>query len=561
MKLSGWLEFKRGNKFFTLRDATGNCQVLCELDAVQLPAKESVVSIEGIVRPRPDKDINPKMLTGDVEVNCTEFQVLNRCKPLPIVLNDFSKSKEELRMRYRYVDIRSKMMQQNLRLRSRFILKLRKYLCEQHNFVDVETPTLFRKTPGGAQEFVVPTQKPGMFYSLPQSPQQFKQLLMVGGIDRYMQIARCYRDEGAKPDRQPEFTQLDLELSFTSQNEIKVLIEHMIADCWPEELSSLILPFPRMTYADAISTYGVDKPDTRFTSTIVDISKQLSSVSVFQSSAKDVPVIVKAINIKGGCSKLKASQIKSIQQSVQMQHSIDVAVVKVDENDVWNSPLAKYLHTDDLAQNVNKQMGASQGDLLFICAHDSWQHACEALGTCRRLASLRCSDNGQPLHSDKSFHFLWIEDFPLFELENACLQTTHHPFTAPLDDDLPLLYTDPIKVRGQHYDLVLNGCEVGGGSMRVHDADIQRYILATLLKEDTDQLEHLLRALDSGCPPHGGIALGLDRLISIMCDAPSIRDVIAFPKSSEGTDLMTKAPCQLEQKDLTNYHISVNTGD
>lgn len=555
MRLSGWLEYKRGNKFFTIRDNTGSCQILCE-SGPELPAKESVLSVEGVVQLRPDKDINPKMGTGAIEVNSTSVTTLNECTQLPFPSRD--SPKEEVRMRYRYVDLRSKQMQHNLRLRSSFLLDLRKYLCEEHGFIDVETPTLFRRTPGGAKEFLVPTQTPGQFYCLPQSPQQFKQLLMAGAIDRYMQVAKCYRDEGAKPERQPEFTQLDLEMSFTNQEEVKHLVEEMIEKCWPKELPRPCFPFPRLSYLEAITNYGTDKPDTRFNSQIIDITEDFPVISPFKTDLSDNIPHVKALNIKKGCLSLKSKKIKEIERLVQLQHSVSMAVVKLDENNKWISPITKYLPEINIQSIVNERLDANHNDLLFICANNSWKTACETLGTARQLAAHYCAENGYPLYdNDQKFNFLWVENFPLFEEEDSVLQSSHHPFTAPLDEDKQLLYSDPLKVRGQHYDLVLNGSEIGGGSIRIHNSSMQRYVLENILHEDTSQLEHLLQALDSGCPPHGGIALGLDRLLAIMCNAPSIRDVIAFPKSSKGADLMTGAPCNVSENELSDYHISV----
>ncbi|XP_067934773.1 aspartate--tRNA ligase, mitochondrial-like [Watersipora subatra] len=553
VKLYGWLDYNRG-KFFTIRDATGSCQVLCPA-STNLPPKESVVSVEGIVQHRPRKDINSKMMTGAVEVLGMKVTTLNECTHMPYPFHDAPK--EDIRMRYRYIDLRSQKMQYNLRMRSSFILNLRKYLCEKHGFVDVETPTLFRRTPGGAKEFIVPTQKAGLFYSLPQSPQQFKQLLMAGGIDRYMQVAKCYRDEGAKPERQPEFTQLDLELSFTNQEQIKALVEEMIFNCWPKELDRLAAPFPRLSYADAISMYGSDKPDTRFGSIITDLTDVFPPLDVFGPPIPDKQLHIKAIAIKNGCTLMKNKAIKRIQSLVQAQHLVDVAVVKVDAG-VWNSPLTRYLRGTDIQEQVNTKLEVSNNDMILLCANHSWKTVCQALGTARTLVAQHCLENGTPLYeTDKLFHFLWIEDFPLFE-EDAKLQSSHHPFTAPLEEDIPLLSSAPTQVRGQHYDLVLNGCEIGGGSIRIHNSKLQRFILEKILQEDTNQLEHLLEALDSGCPPHGGIALGLDRLLSIMCDAPTIRDVIAFPKSSKGMDLMTGAPCEVNDNELCDYHISVS---
>lgn len=553
VNLYGWVEYKRGNKFFTLRDATGSCQILCNID-VNLPSRESVVAVEGTVQLRPEKDVNLKMATGKVEICCAKLKVLNRCSKLAFTPNVFTGVKEETRMRYRYLDIRSKVMQHNLRLRSSFLLKVRKYLCEEKGFVDVETPTLFRRTPGGAQEFVVPTQRPGMFYSLPQSPQQFKQLLMAGGIDRYMQIARCYRDEGAKPDRQPEFTQLDLELSFCTQQQIMSIIEDMLVQSWPEHLPKLKGPFSRMSHHTAIEKYGVDKPDTRFESTIKDLTGELSHLPLFSCNGKRMDI--RGLNIEGGTHRLKSSNIKYIQQTVENLFSAQISVVKIGMDGSWHSPLAKYAE-NDVKQAVSKKLSASPNDLLFISCEDSWESVCTILGKCRSLAARLSADNGQPLHDDNLFNFLWIENFPLFEKEDNRIVSAHHPFTAPVDEDSHLLTTNPLQVRGQHYDLVLNGSEVGGGSIRIHNASMQRYVLESVLNEDASQLEHLLEALDSGCPPHGGIALGLDRLLSIMCDAPSIRDVIAFPKSHEGLDLMSGAPNNISQEDLDRYNIAI----
>lgn len=525
---------------------------------IKLPAKESIINVEGIVKLRPEKDINPNMRSGHVEIDCSKISVLNECKHQPFPINDFTQANEEVRMRYRYIDIRGKILQRNLRLRSSFLLKLRNFLCNERDFVDVETPTLFRRTPGGAREFVVPTQKSGMFYSLPQSPQQFKQLLMAGGIDRYMQIARCYRDEGGKPERQPEFTQLDLELSFTTQEEIKTLVEEMLVSSWPLELPPLISPFPRMTHHDAIQLYGTDKPDTRFLCTIQDISQELSDITVFHDTVADSQLAVKAVCISNGCERLHSKQIKELQHEVEKQYSLNVAVVKIGDKCTWKSPLTKYIHRDEAISSVNHKLNATEGDLVFICANKSWDVACQALGKCRTLAAYFSALNSKPLYEKGRFNFLWVEDFPLFEMEDGNLHSAHHPFTAPCPADVDLLTSEPASVRGQHYDLVLNGSEVGGGSVRVHNSDTQQYILETVLKEDSSQLEHLLEALDSGCPPHGGIALGLDRLLAIMCDAPSIRDVIAFPKSSEGKDLMSGAPCELSSEDLNTFNISVN---
>ncbi|XP_071588802.1 aspartate--tRNA ligase, mitochondrial-like isoform X3 [Heliangelus exortis] len=459
--LYGWVQYQRQGLFLILRDFQGLTQIVIPQDEAHSHVKkllssapvESVVRVTGIVSPRPPGQENPKMPTGDIEVKAETAEILNSSKKLPFELKDFVKKSEALRMQYRYLDLRSFPLQHNLRLRSQVVMRMREFLCNLHGFVDVETPTLFKRTPGGAKEFLVPSREAGKFYSLPQSPQQFKQLLMVGGLDRYFQVARCYRDEGSRPDRQPEFTQIDIEMSFVDQAGIQRLIEGLLQYSWPEERGSITAPFPSMTYEEALADYGTDKPDTRF-------------------------------GMK-----------------------------------------------------------------------------CSALGSLRLGSADLLEAAGLVLRDPAAFHFLWVVDFPLFlpkEENSTELESAHHPFTAPHPSDAHLLYSDPTKVRSQHYDLVLNGCEVGGGSIRIHSAELQRFVLEKVLKEDSEVLSHLLQALEFGAPPHGGIALGLDRLISLIVDAPSIRDVIAFPKSFRGRDLMGNAPDYVTPEELEPYHIQVS---
>uniref|UniRef100_A0A673AWH9 Aminoacyl-transfer RNA synthetases class-II family profile domain-containing protein n=1 Tax=Sphaeramia orbicularis TaxID=375764 RepID=A0A673AWH9_9TELE len=515
--LCGWVQYLRQDLFIILRDFSGLTQILIpqeespnDLKAVLCDLTvESVIMVRGTVTRRPAGQENKNMLTGEIEVLAENVEIFNVSKKLPFEIKDFVKKSESLRMQHRYLDLRSSQMQKNMRLRSELVMKMREYLCNVHGFVDVETPTLFKRTPGGAKEFIVPSREPGRFYSLPQSPQQFKQLLMVAGIDRYFQMARCYRDEGSKPDRQPEFTQVDIEMSFVDQSGIMSLVEGLLQYSWPAEKGPIQVPFQTMTYEEAMRGYGVDKPDTRFNMKLIDLSEVFSSTEIeFLRSALAQPGgSVQAICVPSGAKLFTAKDLEELKQGARTQFD--------------QRPLL--------------------GNLRLQCA--------ELLNS-----------RGVTLRDPSVFHFLWVVDFPLFlpkDDEPEQLESAHHPFTAPLPEDTPLLYTEPHKVRGQHYDLVLNGCEIGGGSIRIHKASEQLHVLKNILREDPSLLSHLLEALDSGAPPHGGIALGLDRLVSIMVGALSIRDVIAFPKSFRGHDLMSQAPDFVSEEDLNCYHISV----
>uniref|UniRef100_A0A8C0LWI8 Aspartyl-tRNA synthetase 2, mitochondrial n=1 Tax=Canis lupus familiaris TaxID=9615 RepID=A0A8C0LWI8_CANLF len=531
--LCGWIQYRRQNVFLVLRDSHGLIQVVIPQDESAASVKkilceapvESVVRVSGTVISRPPGQENPKMPTGEIEIKVKTAELLNSCKKLPFEIKDFVKKTEALRLQYRYLDLRSFQMQYNLRLRSQMVMKMREYLCNLHGFVDVETPTLFKRTPGGAKEFVIPSREPGKFYCLPQSPQQFKQLLMVGGLDRYFQVARCYRDEGSRPDRQPEFTQIDIEMSFVDQTGIQSLIEGLLQYSWPSDKDPVVVPFPSMTFAEALASYGTDKPDTRF----------------------------------GMKKYLKRKDIESIRKFAADHFNQEVLPIFLKANRNWNSPVAKSI-MEEQRSGLTRLMEIQEDDVVLLTAGEH-KKACSVLGKLR----LECADlleaRGLVLRDPALFSFLWVVDFPLFlpkEEKPEKLESAHHPFTAPHPSDVQLLYSEPEKVRSQHYDLVLNGNEIGGGSIRIHDAELQRYILAELLKEDVKLLSHLLQALEFGAPPHGGIALGLDRLICLVTGAPSIRDVIAFPKSFRGHDLMSNAPDSLPPEELKPYHIQVS---
>ncbi|XP_055296387.1 aspartate--tRNA ligase, mitochondrial isoform X3 [Sitodiplosis mosellana] len=553
--LCGWLEFSRMKRFFTLRDGYGHTQVLIPdnlVDVVNIKSLnyETILKVKGRVIPRPPSMKNPKMKTGDIEIELISCDVLNKSvASLPVQVRSFNRSNEALRMKYRYVDLRFEDMQRNLRLRSNVLMKMREYLINAAGFVEVETPTLFRRTPGGAQEFVVPTQKPGQFYSLVQSPQQFKQMLMAGAIDRYFQIARCYRDETTTVNRQPEFTQLDIELSFTQPESIMKLIENVLVNSWPKGLPQISNTFRRMTYEEAMETYGSDKPDTRSTEFLLkNVTNSLRQDNDNRSFGAYAIVLPKQT-----AQQLKKAHEAIVRRIGAQSKNVELIQLKNDEN--FETSVAK-LNGSALAEDWHLQ----PNDVIIVASGNK-PNAQEALGKIRlELIEAIGEIKSQPKNDDV-YEFLWIVDFPLFlpNEETGQLETVHHPFTAPHPDDMHLLESaDTLdQCRSMAYDLVLNGQEIGGGSIRIHNADLQRRILNDILKLDSDHLTHLIEALESGCPPHGGIALGIDRLISIMCKTNSIRDVIAFPKSAEGKDLLSNAPCQISNEELQLYHLNI----
>lgn len=563
--LKGWIQYNR-KKFLVLRDAYGMTQVLLEevggdmqkiLDGLTL---ESVIEVKGEVILRPKDQVNNKMISGDIEIKASSIRVLGAApSQMPLQIKENKMPTEDTRMKYRYLYLRYPHMQKMLRLRSQLFHSMREFLI-QHHFVDVETPTLFRKTPGGAQEFVVPTQIPDHFYSLVQSPQQFKQLLMVGGLDRYFQIARCYRDETVRHDRQPEFTQLDIELSFVDRKSIIKLIEELLNFCWPSEEERPDIPFPQMTYHDAMLNYGSDKPDLRFQSKICDVTHLISPQKMGSNPLNvSSELSARAILFSKAASICKKENLKEIiKEATKNTSSVNLFLIPIKKNQDIKNSLKNVLTVQEIDKIAN-ELKVEEGDLFGFCFGKN-QDVLKVLGLTRVLTADALEANGFTVREPNNC-FLWVVDFPLFEEnDDGSLLSAHHPFTQPHPDDLQLLGTEPLKVRGLHYDLVLNGSEIGGGSIRISDAHLQKYILHDLLHLDTSTLQHLIDALSLGCPPHGGIALGLDRLVSMMTGVKSIREVIAFPKGLRGKDPMAGAPAPLTSEDAATYKLPFNHG-
>ena len=573
--LTGWVHSRRdlgGLIFIDIRDREGRTQTV--FDPSDLPKdlferaaalrSECVIRVTGKVRQRPAGTNNPKIPTGEVEVMAKELEVLNVAEVLPFPVDDpevASKVNEELRLKYRYLDLRRPEMARNLRLRSKVATAARVFMDEQ-GFLEVETPTLFKSTPEGAREFLVPSRtNPGLFYALPQSPQQFKQILMVGGIERYFQLARCYRDEDQRADRQLEFTQIDIEMSFIEREDIYTLIEGLLKRVWKVALNlDVPTPFKRLTFEEAMNRYGIDKPDTRFAMELADFTEEFraSTFKVFSGAVANGGV-VKALNAKGLAGATQG-QIETMTEYAKSFGAKGLAYIKV-EGGEWKSPIVKFFNDTEKAA-LTKKLAIEEGDLILFAA-DQWLNACEILGEIRRYCANVLKEQGKLTIDPNRFDFLWVVDFPLlhFDKEQNRWYSSHHPFTAPVAEDIPFLKTDPKKVRGQHYDVVVNGVELGGGSIRIHRPDVQKTVFEEVLQIPPDMVKarfgYMLEAFRYGAPPHGGIALGFDRLIAILCGTPSIRDVIAFPKTAKGTDLMTDSPGSVEPKQLRELHLEL----
>jgi len=575
--LSGWVHSRRdlgGLIFLDIRDREGRTQTVFDpsglakelFDQAAALRSECVVSVTGKVRHRPAGTNNAKIPTGEIEIGVAALEVLNMAEVLPFPVDDpeaAGKVHEELRLKYRYLDLRRAEMLHHLRLRSKVATAARVFFDEQ-GFLEVETPTLFKSTPEGAREFLVPSRTGiGQFYALPQSPQQFKQILMVAGVEKYFQLARCYRDEDLRADRQPEFTQVDVEMSFIDREDIYALIEGLLKRVWKTALGADIpTPFPRITFEEALNRYGIDKPDTRFGMELADFTAEFkaSTFKVF-SGAIAAGGVVKAINAKGLAGATQG-QIETMTEYAKGFGAKGLAFIKV-EGGEWKSPIVKFFNDAEKQALVSK-LKIEEGDLILFAA-DQWLTACEILGKIRLYCAEVLKGQGKLVIPADRFNFLWVIEFPLlgFDREQNRWYSSHHPFTAPVTEDIPLLKSDPKKVRGQHYDIVVNGVELGGGSIRIHQPAVQKTVFEDVLQIPPDMVAarfgYLLEAFKYGAPPHGGIALGFDRLIAILCGTPSIRDVIAFPKTAKGTCLMTDSPDTVEPKQLRDLYLELKT--
>ncbi len=573
VSLSGWVDSVRdhgGIIFIDLRDRKGVTQVKFdphgtpELSARAAHLKpESVVSVAGTVVPRPDGTVNAALPTGAIEIEATELDILNVSETPPFPLTDAGGDKvnEDLRLTYRYLDLRRPKMRHNLVVRHRAAKAIRDYFDSQ-DFIEVETPALFKSTPEGAREYLVPSRiHAGQFYALSQSPQQFKQILMVAGVERYFQIARCFRDEDLRADRQMEFTQVDVEASFVTREDLYALFEGMLKKVWKDVLGKDIpTPFPRMAFVDAMNRYGVDKPDTRFGFELKDLSEtfRASAFKVFQGTVASGGS-VKALNAKG-LADLTQGELKALEEIAKSLGAKGLAFIKV-EGGEWKSPIVKFLSEAEKAA-LTSSLGIEDNDMVFFAAAP-WEKTCAILGRIRlEVASLLQKRGKLSIRAD-DWKFLWVVDFPLmsYDEDKKSYVATHHPFTSPVPEDVALIDSDPKAVRGQHYDVVLNGMELGGGSIRIHQPALQKKIFEEVLKIPADVVEnrfgYMLRAFTYGAPPHGGIAFGLDRIAALLCGTTSIRDVIAFPKTQKGQDLMAGSPTPVTAKQLAELHIAV----
>jgi aspartyl-tRNA synthetase len=566
--VTGWVQSYRdhgGVVFVDVRDRTGIVQIVFRPEMAEVYAlgrqlrHEDVILVKGHVLARAAEAVNPKIPTGEIEVTVDAIELANKADTAPFSPTQHDPVNEDTRLKYRYIDLRRADMAQAMITRHRVTKIMRDY-CDEHGFLEIETPMLYKSTPEGAREFLVPSRlHPGEFYALPQSPQLFKQVLMVAGMDRYMQIARCFRDEDLRMDRQPEFTQLDLEMSFVDREDVIDLITGLLVRLWKEVLNvQLPATFPRMGWREAMDRFGIDRPDTRYGIELKDISDIVpqTDFSVFKDAVSSGGC-VKLIAVPGGAA-LTRKQLDQLTEDAKKLGAKGLAWIKLGgEAGAGNmgGPIAKFIPAAQ-QQAIRRRCEANDGDILLGVA-DKLETAWKVLGELRQSLARQLK-----LIPENRFDFLWVVDFPSFEHDPAADRfiARHHPFTAPLDEDIPLLETRPLDVRAKAYDIVLNGIEIGGGSIRIHQRDVQSKIFSLLgisPEQAQKKFAFLLDALRFGAPPHGGIALGLDRLLMLMLNRQSIREVIAFPKTQSGTDLMTEAPSAVDPRQLLELSVAV----
>ncbi len=566
VQLKGWVQKRRdlgGLIFIDLRDKKGIVQVVVNPEIAQDAfttseevRSEYVLHVEGKVVPRSEDAINPKLKTGKVEIQCTHLSIINKAKTPPFSVGNNTDVSEEIRLKYRYIDLRRPVMLETLKLRHKLVKAVHEFL-DREGFLEIETPYLTKSTPEGARDYLVPSRvHPGEFYALPQSPQIFKQLLMIAGVERYYQIARCFRDEDLRADRQPEFTQIDIEMSFMSQEEIMDLTERMIKYVVKKVKGiELTEPFPRLTYDEAMERFGSDKPDTRFGLELQNVSKIVADSS-FQVFAKAVQSggVVKAINVKGAANDYSRKKIDELTEFVKIYGAKGLAWLKVTDEGL-TGPIAKFL-CDDEKGSLQEYLEAENGDLLLFVA-DKKSVVNDALGALR----LKLGKELQLIDEDR-LNFLWVINWPLLEYdeEEGRYYAAHHPFTMPQEQDLPLLETNPEQVHAQAYDIVLNGYELGGGSLRIFNRELQERMFKALgfsEEKAREQFGFLLDALEYGAPPHGGIAIGLDRFVMLLAGRTNLRDTIAFPKTASAADPLTNAPSEVSEEQLAELKLHI----